>query len=180
MGFHAKEGGFQPTLPARGATRAYYQAHKEEVHFNPRSPHGERRRRGRADAHHKAISTHAPRTGSDCKRAVPCQHGSISTHAPRTGSDPKPLRKSQGCIQFQPTLPARGATSTATIRKTYQRYFNPRSPHGERLARGLNQSGRRYFNPRSPHGERPSSTHRKSSPWCISTHAPRTGSDSAK
>ena len=77
---------------------------------------------------------------------------------------------------FQSTLPARGATAMAWNWKT-TRYFNPRSPHGERPrgtfaadffikfqstlpARGATKSadcdgrGGRYFNPRSPHGER--------------------------
>ena len=36
---------FQPTLPARGATRAADPAPGTATHFNPRSPHGERLRR---------------------------------------------------------------------------------------------------------------------------------------
>ncbi len=35
--------GFQPTLPARGATRALRLRMQPNGHFNPRSPHGERR-----------------------------------------------------------------------------------------------------------------------------------------
>ena len=34
---------FQPTLPARGATCAVLRGERAETHFNPRSPHGERR-----------------------------------------------------------------------------------------------------------------------------------------
>ena len=34
---------FQPTLPARGATQEAFDAYKQQVDFNPRSPHGERR-----------------------------------------------------------------------------------------------------------------------------------------
>ena len=56
---------FQPTLPARGATRFYYM----------RAPKG-------------TISTHAPRTGSDCRRTFVYMN----------------------LWRFQPTLPARGAT----------------------------------------------------------------------
>ena len=56
---------------------------------------------------------------------------------------------------FQPTLPARGATTRRRSQMERKNHFNPRSPHGERLV------------------------------WCcallmlrgISTHAPRTGSD---
>ena len=56
---------FQPTLPARGATSHPLTGQNRAV----------------------AISTHAPRTGSD---ADPSNLGyplCISTHAPRTGSD---------------------------------------------------------------------------------------------
>ena len=79
--------GFQPTLPARGATRSY-----------------------KGFSHDERISTHAPRTGSDvlllshwkcCLRfqpTLPARGATrlynttfrcycISTHAPRTGSD---------------------------------------------------------------------------------------------
>ena len=56
---------FQPTLPARGATKTETPTLSE-----------------------LAISTHAPRTGSDRHgdAGVP-DDGGISTHAPRTGSD---------------------------------------------------------------------------------------------
>ena len=39
--------------------------------------------------------------------------------------------------------------------KRFSDYFNPRSPHGERPAVGVQHRYRAYFNPRSPHGERP-------------------------
>ena len=56
------------------------------------------------------ISTHAPREGSDSfwyKNVWECL---ISTHAPREGSDLLDESRSL-LIQFQPTLPARGATA---------------------------------------------------------------------
>ena len=79
--------------------------------------------------------------------------------------------------RFQPTLPARGATSSTQYSKPCFWYFNPRSPHGERRHQAAEnqQDGnisthaprtgsdagksraarrRRNFNPRSPHGER--------------------------
>ena len=102
----------------------------------------------------------------------------ISIHAPRTGSD---NRCRSSCR----------ATST---------YFNPRSPHGERPAKGqVYPNWQTYFNPRSPHGERPAKSclqlvvvsfqstlpaRGATPPACasklstmISIHAPRTGSD---
>ena len=123
------------------------------------------------------ISIHAPRTGSDDMARRGCLGQDISIHAPRTGSDlmscrlppsrshfnprsPHGERLEQeahniAIIQFQSTLPARGATQLALALKTEFTYFNPRSPHGERqrmrLRRGWGDD--------------------------ISIHAPRTGSD---
>ena len=126
---------FQPTLPARGATEKVaivavqgdISTHaprtgsdalsckfsKVLAHFNPRSPHGERRPpsaresspkrfqptlpargatcRHRGDFCIRVISTHAPRTGSDALRPFPLEFVDISTHAPRTGSDNNPI-----------------------------------------------------------------------------------------
>ena len=123
--------GFQPTLPARGATPPHRGRHRPRL-----------------------ISTHAPRTGSDhpaClvhhlmvsfQPTLPARGATgfncrdanskkISTHAPRTGSD-----------SFT------GDTDGS------QSNFNPRSPHGERPQISQMQTSRCYFNPRSPHGER--------------------------
>ena len=79
---------FQPTLPARGATTCFIADVSRLDDFNPRSPHGERRLTHRLRRVVLAISTHAPRTGSDLNS---------SAVMPET-------------VAFQPTLPARGAT----------------------------------------------------------------------
>ena len=77
------------------------------------------------------ISIHAPRTGSDSRFFIDDSTQSISIHAPRTGSDNQIGLWSPQCLQFQSTLPARGATG-ATLMLIGFTYFNPRSPHGER------------------------------------------------
>ena len=105
-------------------------------------------------------------------------------------------------VQFQPTLPARGATAASPTLTVQTCYFNPRSPHGERLRHTKSRTRSGNFNPRSPHGERQTATGADRLPnqafqptlpargatpaggavrasACISTHAPRTGSDSA-
>ena len=80
-------------------------------YFNPRSPHGERPHPAIHGRHAGKISIHAPRTGSDINdiKAERDKYA-ISIHAPRTGSD--------RCRPATFPLPT---------------YFNPRSPHGERL-----------------------------------------------
>ena len=144
---------FQPTLPARGATLPVIIAKTPVV-----------------------ISTHAPRTGSDSTLQKLYRICDISTHAPRTGSDAvlaDPLAISN---DFNPRSPhgerhklGGGAATT--------RNFNPRSPHGERPSMRLLADKLDDFNPRSPHGERRWADFYIICTKAISTHAPRTGSD---
>ena len=78
---------FQSTLPARGATPVTQAGLPGRRNFNPRSPHGERRRHHALLTGEHCISIHAPRTGSDPNYIVKFLTIHISIHAPRTGSD---------------------------------------------------------------------------------------------
>ena len=100
---------FQSTLPVGGATHAKDGENVIRVHFNPRSPWGERLRipggqHGCSDFNPRSpwgerlvkaycfrmmilISIHAPRGGSDIMRFVNSWLSRISIHAPRGGSD---------------------------------------------------------------------------------------------
>ena len=126
----------------------------------------------------ESISIHAPRTGSAPPFDYNRINAYISIHAPRTGSDVNRFCNRPCINAFQSTLPARGATFQQLMEHNWQIYFNPRSPHGERLAQSIYLSAPvHYFNPRSPHGER---RHLRRHRWQavqISIHAPRTGSD---
>ena len=79
--------------------------------FNPRSPHGERRIGNCVCNVIGVISTHAPRTGSDVQaewcilRA--CDFNPRSPH----GERPSNCAMVSFMFTFQPTLPARGATT---------------------------------------------------------------------
>ena len=145
---------FQPTLPARGATLALIHVHTSK-HISTHAP------RTGSDAARPGghfccfISTHAPRTGSDVY--TPDSFAAmiaISTHAPRTGSDTPSLPITRQSTAFQPTLPARGATLTAKKEESAVKI----STHAPRTGSDhnflLSAAGREYFNPRSPHGER--------------------------
>ena len=78
---------------------------KELMHFNPRSPHGERR-------------------AADDQRVAAV---GISTHAPRTGSDIVGNAEEVGNFSFQPTLPARGATGVS-IGSLAMQLISPHAP----------------------------------------------------
>ena len=262
----AAEGAFQSTLPARGATCAIWETKQARLrHFNPRSPHGERRRGGAVLCAVTSISIHAPRTGSDRKDADQWKEWAISIHAPRTGSDqirrndteragisihaPRTGSDTVGSYATPEEAisihaPRTGSDRCKRLTARFTAHFNPRSPHGERhaaslmvaraiqfqstlpargataynvlLRKGQNISihaprtgsdtppaaaahSCTYFNPRSPHGERPPPMTSVSPPSVfqstlpargataggrgadellhISIHAPRTGSD---
>ena len=192
---------FQPTLPARGATitpeitsivkfaisthaprtgsdeerrnamkylhisthaprtgsdaRALALALSKMSHFNPRSPHGERPCWCWSCGRSNPISTHAPRTGSDHEILANLVVDVISTHAPRTGSDENGCHEGLPSSSFQPTLPARGATIVICVSRRCACKFQPTLP-----ARGA--TVKRAYGVTIT---------------CISTHAPRTGSD---
>ena len=79
--------------------------------------------------------------------------------------------------EFQSTLPSQGATRVDLCYKILSFYFNPRSPHRERLASCRRAKRYRNFNPRSPHRERLLADPVFSAMLSISIHAPLTGSD---
>ena len=95
-------------------------------------------------------------------------------------------------IEFQSTLPGRGATKPAIhgqqrpgisiraprkgsdglvcLQSYHHRHFNPRSPGGERRVVGTIADGVSHFNPRSPGGERlDQPQHRRGQPLFQST-----------
>ena len=148
---------FQSTLPARGATRG----------------------RVRALPHFR-ISIHAPRTGSDdtSKGYVLIAIKFQSTLPARGATRMRALLRSG--VQFQSTLPARGATGNTklTVSPAKISIHAPRTGSDHACCQSPRETG--YFNPRSPHGERlatriPVDTHS-----IISIHAPRTGSDARR
>ena len=148
-------GPFQPTLPARGATKTR-NALPAAKPFQPTLPARGATSLKTIDLTGGIISTHAPRTGSD---VLPdgrlLVRWEISTHAPRTGSD---------------NPPDEGPVARAD--------FNPRSPHGERpSSHGCSFASVAAFQPTLPARGATTDGDAQAPPRKISTHAPRTGSD---
>ena len=148
---------FQPTLPARGATLGAEQLRGQLRHFNPRSPHGERPSPILDSGRTSRFQPTLPARGATRQRTRRSTGGEISTHAPRTGSDP---------------------TDMGVRRLT--RYFNPRSPHGERRRSTLTSSRWKRFQPTLPARGATRKTLPNVKKKGISTHAPRTGSDAVR
>ena len=101
---------FQSTLPVRGATRYIQAICRILVHFNPRSPCGERLWTSTIMRRFGIFQSTLPVRGATGR-------ASTVTSLPRL---------------FQSTLPVRGATSTRSVNRSNCSHFNPRSPCGER------------------------------------------------
>ena len=103
-------------------------------YFNPRSPHGERHTSKGTMPLQSLFQPTLPARGATKSVISGTDEVSISTHAPRTGSDTGKSYYWMCYEGFQPTLPARGATCVLLFAEEIRTHFNPRSPHGERLA----------------------------------------------
>ena len=148
-------GDFNPRSPHGERPRCFSVGAAALSHFNPRSPHGERRLPAPLAALGRAISTHAPRTGSDagdcrtisaatsfqptlpargatCLRSSGHRRSHISTHAPRTGSDRLALDILQRRAFISTHAPRTGSDGGCSRWCCPAGHFNPRSPHGER------------------------------------------------
>ena len=82
------------------------------------------------------------------------RYPSISIHAPRTGSDVRNQMRANRAIQFQSTLPARGATASKTRCVCSRRFQSTLPARGATVEDLFGGEVDGYFNPRSPHGER--------------------------
>ena len=139
------------------------------LHFNPRSPHGERRafilfikRQTKFQSTLPArgatfyqfanivdsdnISIHAPRTGSDAtggdKQAFgACNFNPRSPHGERQGTRFKPT----AAVPISIHAPRTGSDIFINSYTIHHCYFNPRSPHGERLAANAELSVKGQF-----------------------------------
>ena len=105
------------------------------------------------------------------------RNNEISIHAPRTGSDANGSSVLLMDSEFQSTLPARGATRISAGLLSSAQNFNPRSPHGERLATYWETLKESTFQSTLPARGATTQLFLASCVDFISIHAPRTGSD---
>ena len=125
------------------------------LHFNPRSPWGERLvewfnaqasslfqstlpvggatwRCQPREARVKQFQSTLPVGGATYQTQQGFSSLAISIHAPRGGSDVHDGSSWLAKKQFQSTLPVGGATAFPPFLAMFASYFNPRSPWGER------------------------------------------------
>ena len=122
------KGGFQSTLPVRGATAG-----------------------GGFCFEGVYISIHAPREGSDRISSISSWESGISIHAPREGSDLSHRGGADGPRPFQSTLPVRGATPALYV-PLHRQSISIHAPRegSDACQRGAQRNAWFYFNPRSP------------------------------
>ena len=104
--------------------------------------------------HLLTISIHAPRTGSDTTprmRSTTTRH--FNPRSPHGERHCKPISR-RGIVTFQSTLPARGATSLRFTTSSHTIKFQSTLPARGATTWQYAHTRKKYFNPRSPHGER--------------------------
>ena len=166
---------FQSTLPARGATLLEGNPGKQKLFQSTLPARGATYLLTRMVVS-PLISIHAPRTGSDtaCWATAP----SRSNFNPRSphGERPGESSISSQLSQFQSTLPARGATLLVNG-LWHDQIFQSTLPARGATQRPARAASRQQFQPTLPAR---GATRRQQLIYhrlCISTHAPRTGSD---
>ena len=102
---------FQSTLPARGATRRASAPEGVFVHFNPRSPHGERLYIWRYGRSLSAFQSTLPARGATTPRRYPRREADYFNPRSPHGERQNAAKMWKEYYKFQSTLPARGATS---------------------------------------------------------------------
>ncbi len=168
---------FQSTLPLRGATGNFPDRYSHASNFNPHSPCGERRDEptccpsttnfnphspcGERHNPHcclgrlKYFNPHSPCGERQCFITQYVCHLQFQSTLPLRGATANASTPT-AVVKFQSTLPLRGATATVKHNIASLPYFNPHSPCGERPVGGFCEIRVRvYFNPHSPCGERP-------------------------
>ena len=141
--------------PRTGSDHSGRRAADRTGDFNPRSPHGERQTDDGATTSIRHFNPRSPH-GERQKYTQPADNTiGISIHAPRTGSDSDGRCFCTSCIEFQSTLPARGATDRAVGGRVSTMGFQSTLP-----ARGATVTIDKVIDI-----------------FKISIHAPRTGSD---
>ena len=146
------------------------------LHFNPRSPYGERPVFRAIPASTKGFQSTLPVRGATRYPVVPRIHIQISIHAPRTGSDGNIQRIRRG-TGISIHAPRTGSDPKTFPTETAEKDFNPRSPYGERRQIvGVVRPNYQFQSTLPVRGATAAATGLFPS-FAISIHAPRTGSD---
>ena len=133
---------FNPRSP-HGERPSADQHHQPTSYFNPRSPHGERLYPATGRTSPRYFNPRSPHGERPDQHHQLTSRPAISTHAPRTGSDVLGGVAEALMEDFNPRSPH--GERQAGVHRTAQpiHHFNPRSPHGERRKAAAKSGGTR-------------------------------------
>ena len=136
-----------------GSDDAAKQSPRSVPHFNPHSPHGERPRARSLSREYVLFQSTLPAWGATEQKNGRNYTSNISIHASRMGSDRVSF---SSLVSFHISIhaPAWGATNFFLLLYTVCciSIHAPRMGSDQGLSAAMGEP--RYFNPRSPHGER--------------------------
>ena len=118
---------FQSTLPARGATYDGVLLLVRQPYFNPRSPRGERRRKGDMGLPHGNFNPRSPRGERHIVNLDILTVSAFQSTLPARGATTT-RRAILSLKRFQSTLPARGATTWDRIKDVVEKLFQSTLP----------------------------------------------------
>ena len=126
---------FNPRSPHGERRRGWCCGCCSPCNFNPRSPHGERPpAKFPASTCTEDFNPRSPHGERRFSRFLPRFAVIISIHAPRTGSDHPALRRASESLPISIHAPRTGSDDGSRRHFEKRGNFNPRSPHGERRA----------------------------------------------
>ena len=144
------------------------------IDFNPRSPHGERRYRDATRTNERRFQSTLPARGATANITIFSGSTTFQSTLPARGATIYTL-VALGRVLFQSTLPARGATYSLSG----QNRAIPISIHAPRTGSDVfiftPGDSFKYFNPRSPHGERPCDNCKRITPRTFQSTLPARG-----
>ena len=166
---------FQSTLPGR-ERRLTVKCSTTSTHFNPHSPCGERLEAIRARYMPEIISIHTPHAGSDSPARVVESPGSyFNPHSP-CGERPLVIVIDRLSLEFQSTLPMRGATA-GTLDEWAAKVFQSTLPMRGATSRSIRCTVPRLISIHTPHAGSDGMQTVYRNTCKISIHTPHAGSD---
>ena len=123
------------------------------TYFNPHSPHRERLAFSNSCSRYALFQSTLPAGGATTAEATRIKKIRFQSTLPAWGATGK--YRDGCCIRWISIhAPRRRSDSFVGVIMILPRYFNPRSPQGERPSPRPITCSASYFNPRSPQGER--------------------------
>ncbi len=147
------------------------------MHFNPRSPCGERRDERPSNSPGYIFQSTLPVRGATLANAGLRSPIQISIHAPRAGSDFRPLPLTVAHSAFQSTLPVRGATGWRPPSPYPVLQFQSTLPVRGATRYLIPPKKRSTISIHAPRAGSDLGAWKLESEFSISIHAPRAGSD---